>query len=232
MLYPDVPRLHVPIECACSMAVRMRECNRGTSGYTSRISWPQSLDISHCHPLFSLPPRPHAIKYSVHQRTGNNDWKKTNTADLKPREGDSRSRRDVMRLSNKRSPYLFGVATANRTKVTTPNKYGTEIIARMSDWENPNPRKAQPIVPSVRYKTICLTLKPTAALIYFLHQNCKKVSRSNKLQCSKKVFWIIRQNICSGVLNSRTYRNKWTPGKICSKTNSGTPILHYIYCSK
>ena len=48
----------------------------------------------------------------------------------------SRSRRDVMRLSNKRSPYLFGVATANRTKVTTPNKYGTEIIARMSDWEN------------------------------------------------------------------------------------------------
>ena len=49
---------------------------------------------------------------------------------------DSRSRRDVMRLSNKRSPYLFGVATANRTKVTTPNKYGAEIIARMSDWEN------------------------------------------------------------------------------------------------
>ena len=48
----------------------------------------------------------------------------------------SRSRRDVMRLSNKRSPYLFGVATANRTKVTTPNKYGAEIIARMSDWEN------------------------------------------------------------------------------------------------
>ena len=48
----------------------------------------------------------------------------------------SLSRRDVMRLSNKRSPYLFGVATANRTKVTTPNKYGTEIIARMSDWEN------------------------------------------------------------------------------------------------
>ena len=46
------------------------------------------------------------------------------------------SRRDVMRLSNKRSPYLFGVATANRTKVTTPNKYGAEIIARMSDWEN------------------------------------------------------------------------------------------------
>ena len=41
-----------------------------------------------------------------------------------------------MRLSNKRSPYLFGVATANRTKVTTPNKYGAEIIARMSDWEN------------------------------------------------------------------------------------------------
>ena len=50
----------------------------------------------------------------------------------------SRSRRDVMRLSNKRSPYLFGVATANRTKVTTPNKYGAEIIARMSDWENKN----------------------------------------------------------------------------------------------
>ena len=50
----------------------------------------------------------------------------------------SRSRRDVMRLSNKRSPYLFGVATANRTKVTTPNKYGAEIIARMSDWENSN----------------------------------------------------------------------------------------------
>ena len=49
---------------------------------------------------------------------------------------NSRSRRDVMRLSNKRSPYLFGVATANRTKVTTPNKYGAEIIARMSDWEN------------------------------------------------------------------------------------------------
>ena len=48
----------------------------------------------------------------------------------------SRSRRDVMRLSNKRSPYLFGVATANTTKVTTPNKYGTDIIARMSDWEN------------------------------------------------------------------------------------------------
>ena len=48
-----------------------------------------------------------------------------------------RSRRDVMRLSNKRSPYLFGVATANRTKVTTPNIYGAEIIARMSDWENP-----------------------------------------------------------------------------------------------
>ena len=48
----------------------------------------------------------------------------------------SRSRGDVMRLSNKRSPYLFGVATANRTKVTTPNKYGAEIIARMSDWEN------------------------------------------------------------------------------------------------
>ena len=48
----------------------------------------------------------------------------------------SRSRRDVMRLSNKRSPYLFGVATANRTKVTTLNKYGVEIIARMSDWEN------------------------------------------------------------------------------------------------
>ena len=42
----------------------------------------------------------------------------------------SRSRRDDMRLSNKRSPYLFGVATANRTKVTTPNKYGAEIIAR------------------------------------------------------------------------------------------------------
>ena len=41
-----------------------------------------------------------------------------------------------MRLSNKRSPYLFGVATANRTKVTTPNKYGAEIIACMSDWEN------------------------------------------------------------------------------------------------
>ena len=50
----------------------------------------------------------------------------------------SRSRRDVTRLSNKRSPYLFGVATANRTKVTTPNKYGAEIIARMSDWENGN----------------------------------------------------------------------------------------------
>ena len=49
---------------------------------------------------------------------------------------DSRSRRDVTRLSNKRSPYLFGVATANRTKVTTPNKYGAKIIARMSDWEN------------------------------------------------------------------------------------------------
>ena len=48
----------------------------------------------------------------------------------------SRSRRDVTRLSNKRWPYLFGVATANRTKVTTPNKYGAEIIARMSDWEN------------------------------------------------------------------------------------------------
>ena len=48
----------------------------------------------------------------------------------------SRSRRDVTRLSNKRSPYLFGVATANRTKVTTPNKYGAKIIARMSDWEN------------------------------------------------------------------------------------------------
>ena len=48
----------------------------------------------------------------------------------------SHSRRDVMRLSNKRSPYLFGVATANRTKVTTPNKYGAEVIARMSDWEN------------------------------------------------------------------------------------------------
>ena len=51
---------------------------------------------------------------------------------------NSRSRRDVIRLSNKRSPYLFGVATANRTKVTTPNKYGAEIIARMSDWENQN----------------------------------------------------------------------------------------------
>ena len=51
-------------------------------------------------------------------------------------KNNSRSRRDFMRLSNKRSPYLFGVATANRTKVTTPNKYGTEIIARMSDWEN------------------------------------------------------------------------------------------------
>ena len=50
---------------------------------------------------------------------------------------NSCSRRDVTRLSNKRSPYLFGVATANRTKVTTPNKYGAEIIARMSDWENP-----------------------------------------------------------------------------------------------
>ena len=49
---------------------------------------------------------------------------------------NSRSWRDVTRLSNKRSPYLFGVATANRTKVTTPNKYGAEIIARMSDWEN------------------------------------------------------------------------------------------------
>ena len=49
---------------------------------------------------------------------------------------NSLSRRDVTRLSNKRSPYLFGVATANRTKVTTPNKYGAEIIARMSDWEN------------------------------------------------------------------------------------------------
>ena len=54
----------------------------------------------------------------------------------RPLEIDSRSRRDVTRLSNKRSPYLFGVATANRTKVTTPNKYGAEIIARMSDWEN------------------------------------------------------------------------------------------------
>ena len=53
------------------------------------------------------------------------------------KKSNSRSRRDVMRLSNKRSPYLFGVATANRTKVTTPNKYGAEIIARMSDWENP-----------------------------------------------------------------------------------------------
>ena len=41
----------------------------------------------------------------------------------------SRSRRDVTRLSNKRSPYLYGVATANRTKVTTPNKYGAEIIS-------------------------------------------------------------------------------------------------------
>ena len=51
----------------------------------------------------------------------------------------SHSRRDVMRLSNKRSPYLFGVATANRTKVTTPNQYGAEIIARMSDWENTHP---------------------------------------------------------------------------------------------
>ena len=50
----------------------------------------------------------------------------------------SRSRRDVTRLSNKRSPYLFGVATANKIKVTTPNKYGAEIIARMSDWENDN----------------------------------------------------------------------------------------------
>ena len=53
-----------------------------------------------------------------------------------PEATDSRSRRDVMQLSNKRSPYLFGVATANRTKVTTPNKYGGDIIARMSDWEN------------------------------------------------------------------------------------------------
>ena len=50
--------------------------------------------------------------------------------------GNTSSRCDVTRLSNKRSPYLFGVATANRTKVTTPNKYGAEIIARMSDWEN------------------------------------------------------------------------------------------------
>ena len=55
---------------------------------------------------------------------------------ISTRKSNSRSRRDVMRLSNKRSPCLFGVATANRTKVTTPNKYGAEIIARMSDWEN------------------------------------------------------------------------------------------------
>ena len=55
---------------------------------------------------------------------------------MEPVPDHSRSRRDVTRLSNKRSPYLFGVATANRTKVTTPNKYGAEIIARMSDWEN------------------------------------------------------------------------------------------------
>ena len=52
------------------------------------------------------------------------------------KSANSRSRCDVTRLSNKRSPYLFGVATANRTKVTTPNKYGAKIIARMSDWEN------------------------------------------------------------------------------------------------
>ena len=36
----------------------------------------------------------------------------------------------------------------------------------------------------------------------------------------------------SGVLNSRTYRNKWTPGKICRKTISRTPVLHYIYRNK
>ena len=36
----------------------------------------------------------------------------------------------------------------------------------------------------------------------------------------------------SGVLNSRTYRNKWTPGKICRKTISRTPVLHYICRNK
>ena len=36
----------------------------------------------------------------------------------------------------------------------------------------------------------------------------------------------------SGVPNSRTYRNKWTFDKICRKTNSRTPVLHYIYCNK
>ena len=36
----------------------------------------------------------------------------------------------------------------------------------------------------------------------------------------------------SGVPNSRTYRNKWTFHMICRKTNSRTPILHYIYCNK
>ena len=36
----------------------------------------------------------------------------------------------------------------------------------------------------------------------------------------------------SGVLNIRTYRNKWTLDKVCRKTNSRTPVLHYIYCNK
>ena len=34
------------------------------------------------------------------------------------------------------------------------------------------------------------------------------------------------------VPNSRTYRNKWTRGRNCRKSNSRTSVLHYIYCNK
>ena len=36
----------------------------------------------------------------------------------------------------------------------------------------------------------------------------------------------------SCVPNSRTYQNKWTSGGNCRKSNSRTPVLHFIYCNK
>ena len=51
-----------------------------------------------------------------------------------------------------------------------------------------------------------------------------------KSYCSKRILvpcTLFRLIPYSGVLNSRTYRNKWTPGKICRKTINRTPVLHY-----
>ena len=138
--------MHIVVSDTMNNAFRDKSKDHKSKHYWFRYLLGQGLNN---HNLISLSPYPREISQAT-MMAGSSRWQsaviggngawRARMRTMNPKSNRtclySRSRRHVMRLSNKRSPYLFGVATANRTKVTTLNKYGVEIIARMSDWEN------------------------------------------------------------------------------------------------